>query len=58
LPALRAGEATPPQDGRASFASAILMNSAPLDDREWEVMRTHPQLGYDLLSKPPMFSLK
>jgi len=34
------------------------MNSAPLDDREWEVMRTHPQLGYDLLSKPPMFSLK
>jgi HD-GYP domain-containing protein (c-di-GMP phosphodiesterase class II) len=32
------------------------MKSAPLDNREWEVMRMHPQLGYDLLRKLPTFS--
>ena len=42
--------------GKLDVPSAILMKSAPLDNREWEVMRMHPQLGYDLLRKLPTFS--
>lgn len=42
--------------GKLDVPSAILMKSAPLDDKEWEVMRTHPQLGYDLLRRLPAFS--
>ena len=42
--------------GKLDVPSAILMKSAPLDDKEWEVMRTHPQLGYDLLRRLPTFS--
>jgi putative nucleotidyltransferase with HDIG domain len=42
--------------GKLDVPSAILMKSAPLDNREWEVMRMHPQLGYDLLRKLPTFA--
>ena len=42
--------------GKLDVPSAILTKSAPLDDEEWEVMRTHPQLGYDLLRKLPRFA--
>lgn len=39
--------------GKLDVPRDILMKSAPLDDNEWRVMRTHPQLGYDLLSRLP-----
>ena len=42
--------------GKLDVPATILNKSAPLDDTEWEVMRTHPQLGYDLLRKMPTFA--
>jgi HD-GYP domain-containing protein (c-di-GMP phosphodiesterase class II) len=36
--------------------TSILRKAAPLDDREWQIMRTHPQVGYDLLQKLPRFA--
>ena len=42
--------------GKLEVPATILSKSAPLDDGEWEVMRTHPQLGYDLLRNLPAFS--
>lgn len=42
--------------GKLEVPAAILTKSAPLDEREWEVMRTHPQLGYDLLRNLPAFA--
>ena len=41
--------------GKLDVPLAILTKSAPLDDDEWRVMRTHPQVGYDLLSRLPRF---
>ncbi|OFW13283.1 MAG: hypothetical protein A3F70_00860 [Acidobacteria bacterium RIFCSPLOWO2_12_FULL_67_14] len=41
--------------GKLDVPSTILNKSAPLDHSEWEVMRTHPQLGYDLLRRLPTF---
>jgi len=35
--------------GKLDMPAAILNKPAPLDDDEWRVMRTHPQVGYDLL---------
>ena len=42
--------------GKLDMPPAILAKPAPLDDDEWEVMRTHPQVGYDLLKKQPRFA--
>jgi response regulator RpfG family c-di-GMP phosphodiesterase len=39
--------------GKIDMPAALLYKPAPLDDAEWAVMRTHPQVGYDLLSKVP-----
>jgi response regulator RpfG family c-di-GMP phosphodiesterase len=33
--------------------AALLYKPAPLTDDEWAIMRTHPQVGYDLLKKVP-----
>ena len=41
--------------GKLDVPAAILAKSAPLDDQEWEVMRRHPQVGYDLLKDLPGF---
>jgi putative nucleotidyltransferase with HDIG domain len=35
--------------GKLEMPASILSKPAPLDDAEWQVMRTHPQVGYDLL---------
>lgn len=35
--------------GKLEMPASILNKPAPLDDDEWRVMRTHPQVGYDLL---------
>jgi HD-GYP domain-containing protein (c-di-GMP phosphodiesterase class II) len=42
--------------GKLDMPASILSKPAPLDDAEWEVMRTHPQVGYDLLRNQPRFA--
>jgi putative two-component system response regulator len=42
--------------GKLDMPSSILSKPAPLDDREWQVMRTHPQVGYDLLKNQARFA--
>jgi putative two-component system response regulator len=42
--------------GKLDMPASILSKPAPLDDYEWSVMRTHPQVGYDLLKNQPRFA--
>ena len=42
--------------GKLQMPASILSKPAPLDENEWRVMRTHPQLGYDLLSRQSRFA--
>jgi len=42
--------------GKLDIPSSILRKAALLDAEEWEIMRTHPQVGYDLLQTLPRFS--
>jgi cyclic di-GMP phosphodiesterase len=42
--------------GKLRMPASILSKPAPLDEDEWRVMRTHPQEGYDLLSRQPRFA--
>jgi putative nucleotidyltransferase with HDIG domain len=39
--------------GKLDMPASILSKPAPLDDREWSLMRTHPQVGYDILRAHP-----
>jgi putative nucleotidyltransferase with HDIG domain len=39
--------------GKIDMPTEILCKPAPLNDEEWDVMRTHPQVGYDLVRKLP-----
>jgi putative two-component system response regulator len=45
--------------GKLGIPHAILRKPGPLDEDEWVIMRTHPQIGYDILnkSKAPVFQL-
>jgi putative two-component system response regulator len=45
--------------GKLGVPQAILRKPGPLDEQEWAVMRTHPQVGFDILSKSqaPVFQL-
>jgi putative nucleotidyltransferase with HDIG domain len=42
--------------GKLDMPASILSKPAPLDESEWRVMRTHPQVGYDLLKNQPRFA--
>ena len=42
--------------GKLDMPASILSKPAPLDEYEWRVMRTHPQVGYDLLRNQPRFA--
>jgi putative nucleotidyltransferase with HDIG domain len=42
--------------GKLDMPASILSKPAPLDDNEWRIMRTHPQVGYDLLKGQPRFA--
>jgi putative nucleotidyltransferase with HDIG domain len=42
--------------GKLDMPAAILSKPAPLTAAEWDVMRTHPQVGYDLVSRLPGLS--
>jgi putative nucleotidyltransferase with HDIG domain len=37
--------------GKLDMPLSILSKPAPLTDDEWQVMRTHPQVGYDIVSR-------
>ena len=39
--------------GKLAIPDAILRKPGPLDEEEWQVMRTHPQIAYDLLAQVP-----
>ncbi len=45
--------------GKLGVPQAILRKPGPLDAHEWVVMRTHPQVGFDILNKSsaPVFQL-
>jgi putative two-component system response regulator len=45
--------------GKLGIPHAILRKPGPLNDEEWAVMQTHPQIGYDILCKSdaPVFQL-
>jgi putative two-component system response regulator len=45
--------------GKLGVPQAILRKPGPLDAQEWVIMRTHPQVGFDILSKSdaPVFQL-
>jgi cyclic di-GMP phosphodiesterase len=42
--------------GKLDMPASILAKPGPLDEDEWRVMRTHPQVGYDLLRNLPRFA--
>ena len=42
--------------GKLDMPASILSKPGPLDEYEWRVMRTHPQVGYDLLRNQPRFA--
>jgi putative nucleotidyltransferase with HDIG domain len=39
--------------GKLDMPASILYKAAPLDEGEWEIMRRHPEVGYELLRKVP-----
>jgi putative two-component system response regulator len=45
--------------GKLGVPQSILRKPGPLDAQEWAAMRTHPQVGFDILSKSkaPVFQL-
>lgn len=45
--------------GKIGIPQGILRKPGPLDEKEWAVMKTHPQIGYDILAKSsaPVFQL-
>ena len=45
--------------GKIGIPDAILRKPGPLDVTEWEVMKTHARIGYDILSKSdaPLFRM-
>ncbi|WP_158903316.1 HD-GYP domain-containing protein [Burkholderia sp. L27(2015)] len=45
--------------GKLGVPREILCKAGPLNEQEWAVMKTHPQIGYDILSKSnaPIFQL-
>ncbi|RXZ33939.1 response regulator [Oxalobacteraceae bacterium CAVE-383] len=45
--------------GKIGIPDAILRKPAKLDDEEWVVMKTHPRIGYEILSTStaPLFQL-
>lgn len=53
-------QAAPMHDtGKIGIPDAILKKPAKLDEDEWKIMKTHPRIGYEILSKSeaPLFKL-
>lgn len=45
--------------GKVGIPDAILKKPGPLSDEEWAIMKTHPKIGYTILSKSdtPLFNM-
>ncbi|OGA46627.1 MAG: response regulator [Betaproteobacteria bacterium RIFCSPLOWO2_12_FULL_62_58] len=39
--------------GKIGIPDSILLKQDRLTEAEWQIMRTHPQIGYRILSRPP-----
>ncbi|HLS28507.1 MAG TPA: HD domain-containing phosphohydrolase [Opitutales bacterium] len=39
--------------GKVAIPDAILQKPGALDKKEWEIMKTHPEIGYSILSNNP-----
>jgi response regulator RpfG family c-di-GMP phosphodiesterase len=39
--------------GKISVPDRILLKNGPLTEEEWKVMKTHPEVGYNILSSSP-----
>ncbi|WP_368562295.1 two-component system response regulator [Pseudoxanthomonas sp. UTMC 1351] len=53
-------QAAPMHDtGKIGIPDSILKKPAKLDEDEWKIMKTHPRIGYEILSKSeaPLFKL-
>ncbi len=44
--------------GKIGISDRVLTKPGPLDDEEWRQMRTHPQIGARLLSRPELADLR
>ena len=42
--------------GKIGIDDAILNKEGKLDEQEWEMMKTHPQIGANILDKSHLFS--
>lgn len=42
--------------GKIGIPDSVLLKKGRLDDAEWSVMRSHPKIGADILSRSPYFS--
>lgn len=39
--------------GKIGIADSILLKHGPLNDSEWQIMRTHPEIGHRILASAP-----
>lgn len=42
--------------GKIGIPDCVLLKATRLDDKEWEQMKRHPQIGADILAKSPHFA--
>jgi HD-GYP domain-containing protein (c-di-GMP phosphodiesterase class II) len=42
--------------GKIGIPDAILLKAGPLNDAEWQVMRTHPEIGHRILAGAPFMA--
>ena len=42
--------------GKIGIPDSVLLKASRLNDYEWEIMKSHPQVGADILSKSPRLS--
>ncbi len=42
--------------GKIGIPDSVLLKESRLNDYEWEIMKSHPQIGADILSKSPRLS--
>lgn len=41
--------------GKVTIPDAVLFKTGQLDDKEWEIIRAHPKVGYEIVSKIEFF---
>ncbi|MBA2630169.1 MAG: HD domain-containing protein, partial [Thermoleophilaceae bacterium] len=44
--------------GKIGVSDPLLVKTGPLDEKEWEELRTHPEIGAALLSRPELSDLR